>query len=94
MAEQDGRTDLGNDIMIHGNAVSTGCLAVGNKAIEELFALAVDTHFKQWKVILAPFDPRIEKEPEISGSAVPSWYQELLAELKNEIEKLPIGSEN
>lgn len=93
-AEQDGRTDLGNDIMIHGNAVSIGCLAIGNKAIEEPFALAVDTSFKQWKVILAPFDPRIEKEPEISGSAVPSWYQELLADLEYEIEKLPLESEN
>src|SRR5262245_43678129 len=41
-AEEDGRVDLGGDIMIHGSWTSAGCLAVGDDAAEELFVLAAD----------------------------------------------------
>jgi murein L,D-transpeptidase YafK len=34
----------GSDIYIHGGAVSIGCLALGDDAIEELFLLAQNTH--------------------------------------------------
>ena len=38
-ARAEGRTQLGGDIMIHGSAVSIGCLAVGDVAAEDLFVL-------------------------------------------------------
>jgi hypothetical protein len=36
-AKAEGRTNLGGDIMIHGRAVSIGCLAMGDEAAEDLF---------------------------------------------------------
>jgi hypothetical protein len=42
-ARRDRRTDLGGDIFVHGRAVSIGCVALGDPAIEELFVLAADT---------------------------------------------------
>src|SRR4030095_1321078 len=39
-AAEDGRTELGADIMVHGSDVSVGCLAMGDEAAEELFVLA------------------------------------------------------
>lgn len=36
MAQADGRTRLGNAIMINGGAVSVGCLAMGDDAAEDL----------------------------------------------------------
>src|SRR6185312_1007254 len=42
-AARESRTNLGGDIMIHGSAVSVGCLAMGDEAAEDLFVLAADT---------------------------------------------------
>ena len=47
MAKADGRTNLGGDIMIHGSNVSVGCVAVGDKASEDLFVLASDAGRQQ-----------------------------------------------
>jgi murein L,D-transpeptidase YafK len=44
MAAREKRTRLGGDIMIHGNSVSIGCVAIGDPAIEELFTLVADTN--------------------------------------------------
>ena len=44
--------------MIHGNAVSIGCLAMGNSGAEDLFVLAADTGLKNITVVLSPFDFR------------------------------------
>jgi hypothetical protein len=57
-AEIEGRTDLGNEIFIHGGAVSVGCLAIGDWAIENLFVLVADVGLEHVQVILAPRDPR------------------------------------
>lgn len=35
-----GKTDLGGDIMIHGNCVSIGCLAMSDERIQELWLMA------------------------------------------------------
>ena len=58
MALRDGRKDLGGDIMIHGKNLSTGCLAMGDEAVEELFVLAAQTGLSNVKVIIAPTDFR------------------------------------
>jgi len=53
MAFFEGRNRLGGDIMIHGNAVSIGCLAMGDRAAEDLFVLAADTGLAKIDVVLA-----------------------------------------
>ena len=39
IAADEGRSDLGGDIFIHGQAVSVGCLAMGDTVAEELFCV-------------------------------------------------------
>lgn len=57
-ADREGRTRPGGDIFIHGNAVSIGCLAMGDRAIEELFTLVARAGTAKVKVVIAPSDPR------------------------------------
>jgi hypothetical protein len=57
-ARREGRTEPGSDIFIHGRAVSIGCLAMGDRVIEELFVLAAETGPENFKVVIAPRDPR------------------------------------
>ena len=58
VADAEGRTDLGGEIFIHGSAVSIGCLAMGDRAIENLFVLVADVGIENVEVIVAPRDPR------------------------------------
>lgn len=37
-----GKTDLGGDIMIHGECVTIGCIPLENKPIEEIYVLCVE----------------------------------------------------
>jgi hypothetical protein len=72
----DGRANLGSDIMIHGDAVSIGCLAMGDSAAEDLFVLAADTGLKNMDVILSPIDFRTHALPR-PMPPVPAWTSEL-----------------
>lgn len=67
MAKREGRTGLGGDIFIHGSSVSIGCVAIGNAAIEELYALVADVGKGKIDVVIVPYDFR--KRP-IPGSGV------------------------
>jgi hypothetical protein len=55
-AKEEKRHHLGSDILIHGSRWSTGCLAMGNEPIEEMFVLAHDTGIKNISLIFAPCD--------------------------------------
>lgn len=79
-AVEDGRTDLGGDIYIHGRELSVGCLAIGDQAIDELFVLAARVGPQHIKVIIAPNDLR-EKEPVTNLKKQPEWVPELYAKL-------------
>lgn len=81
MAAKDGRKDLGGDIMIHGKALSAGCLAVGDEAAEELFVLAAEVGLPNVKLIIAPTDFR--RQPPASGQIAgqPDWLPLLYAEV-------------
>lgn len=57
-ATAEGRTEPGSHIFIHGKAVSIGCLAMGDKGIEQLFTLVHDVGVSHIQVIIAPTDPR------------------------------------
>ena len=88
-AASEGRTNLGGDIMIHGNQVSIGCVAVGDKAAEDLFILAADTGLPNITVVLSPVDFRtgatLPKEAKL-----PAWTASLYPEIKARLAELPL----
>lgn len=85
---EDGRRRLGGDIMIHGNAVSIGCLAMGDEVAEDLFVLAADTGLARIAVILAPWDLRRHAPP--GGDVpLPAWAPGLYASIADALRRLP-----
>jgi hypothetical protein len=86
-ARKENRTKLGGDIMIHGAAVSIGCLAMGDEVAEDLFVLAADTGIERIKVILSPVDFRAGKSVPKDVKA-PDWAPTLYAEIKTNLVKL------
>jgi len=83
----DGRSELGSDIMIHGKAVSIGCLAMGDKAAEDLFVLAAQTGIDNISVILSPVDFRSRGLP-AQMPQIPDWTPELYDLIRKELKKL------
>ena len=75
-AVQDGRRRLGNDIYIHGKSLSVGCLAIGDKAIDQLFLLARRVGLYHVTVIIAPNDLRHAKPATLSFMQ-PKWLPDL-----------------
>jgi hypothetical protein len=86
IARQQGRTNLGGDIMIHGGAASIGCLAMGDPAAEDLFVLSAETGIQNVTIILVPFDMRRRAVPPELDS---DWRRELYSELRARISELP-----
>jgi hypothetical protein len=85
--DADGRRQLGGDIMIHGNQVSIGCLAMGDVVAEDLFVLAADTGLRRIAVILAPHDLR--REPAPTGGGLPAWTPALYTSIADALRRLP-----
>ncbi len=85
-AKDDGRSDLGGDIMIHGSNVSIGCLAMGDEAAEDLFVLAAITGIKNVRVIIAPVDFRVSDE---GAPSSPEWTAELYRQIKKAMAQFP-----
>ena len=75
-AIQDGRTDLGGDIMIHGGHATIGCIPIGDDAIEELFYFVAMIGKENTKVIIAPYDMRKSRNRELESSSL-LWYGDL-----------------
>lgn len=88
-AAKEGRTDLGGDIMIHGGAVSIGCLAMGDEVAEDLFVLAADTGLTNLTLIIAPVDFRVGKTLPKTAK-LPSWSETLYSEIKTRLASLPL----
>ena len=86
MGTRDGRVELGGDIMIHGSAVSTGCLAMGDDVAEELFTLAARIGMARMEVVIAPTDLRLKHH---EAPADPPWLAELYAGLGERLRALP-----
>jgi len=57
-AAEDGRTNLGGDIFIHGRDKTVGCIPIGDDAIEEVFLLASKKIQNKIKVVISPVDFR------------------------------------
>ncbi len=84
MATKEKRTNLGGDIMIHGNQVTIGCIPIGDKNIEELYFLAEKVGIANIKVILAPVDFR-KINVNITKKNKHPWLKELYADIKKEM---------
>jgi hypothetical protein len=78
-AATEGRTRLGGDIYIHGKAVSIGCLALGDRAIEELYLLLADTGLSNASIVLAP-----STTPTVPRGA-PRWWGPLYESIRTEL---------
>jgi hypothetical protein len=89
-AQAEGRTNLGGDIMIHGRAVSVGCLAMGDEAAEDLFVLAALTGVKNIEVILSPVDFRVRDLAHLPEGA-PAWTAERYARIKEALARFMRG---
>lgn len=80
----EGRSEPGTNIFIHGKAVSIGCLAMGDRVIEELFVLVYDVGRNNVRVIIAPTDPR---KISLTVGDHPAWVAELYHVLESEFSK-------
>ena len=78
---EDGRTNLGGDIMIHGSNCSVGCLAMGDPAAEDLFVLVADTGIENARIILTPVDFRTSQMPADVGNP-PPWADALYSSIR------------
>ncbi len=87
-ALEEGRDakNLGSDIMIHGKSASSGCLAVGDPAIEELFLLCAETGLDRIELVIAPCDLRTTSA-QLDGSS-PSWTTPLHTQIKERLATL------
>jgi murein L,D-transpeptidase YafK len=79
-AKADKRVKLGGDIMLHGKAVTIGCVPVGDDAIEDIFYLAHAVGIRNVSVIIAPYDMRKGRKPELERSKL-KWYPDLCREI-------------
>jgi len=82
-ARRDQRSSPGSNIFIHGKAVSIGCLAMGDAAIEDLFVLVHDVGRDKVQVIIAPNDPRTQPLRPPPGSA--PWVAGLYRQIEKQL---------
>ncbi len=73
--------ELGSDIMIHGGAASTGCLAVGDPAIEEIFLLVSRAGLDQAELLILP-------DEKLTVTDDRPWVNDLYARLRGRMGEL------
>lgn len=88
-AKSEHRRKLGCDILIHGSRWSTGCLAMGNEPIEEMFVLAYDCGIKNIRLIFAPCNLNAQK-PKLDFTKQPAWLPALYKRLSYALKDYPI----
>lgn len=87
MAAAEKRKDLGGDIEIHGGSGSTGCLAMGDPSIDELYELVKKIGQRKVTVVIAPFDMRLEADKELPDE--PEWTNTLYETIRAQLSELP-----
>src|SRR5262245_45612134 len=94
-AAVDGRERVGGDIMIHGGALSDGCLPIGDEGIEEMFALVDRIGIENVRVIVSPFDlRRVDSRTAASRvTARPPWLGELYATIIDALRPFAIATD-
>lgn len=88
-AMKDGRSRLGNNIFLHGKDKSVGCLAVGDRSIDQLFLLARRVGLSHIQLIISPNDLRKDKAA-TSNFAQPRWLPELYKQLEQTLKQFPM----
>jgi murein L,D-transpeptidase YafK len=88
-ATREGREKPGSNIFIHGSAWSSGCLAIGNRYVEELFYLVGRVGLEQAGVLILPYDFR-RSEIRLKADA-PEWLGQLYAHLKLRMDDFPLA---
>jgi murein L,D-transpeptidase YafK len=88
VAQADGRTNLGGDIMIHGSNVSVGCLAIGDTAAEEVFVLSALVGKENVNVIVSPTDFR-KPGAALDPFDKPGWVRELYDTIRVALRSFP-----
>jgi hypothetical protein len=88
-ARAEGREKPGSNIYIHGSAWSKGCLAVGNRTVEELYVMVSRIGEDKAHVLIAPHDFRAVGAAETQGQ--PAWVDELYAYLGNRLKDFPLA---
>jgi hypothetical protein len=86
VARKQGRENLGGDIMIHGSDVSVGCLAMGDRAAEEIFVLVALAGPENTRILLSPVDFRREA---LQGPEPSPWVREIYDRLAEALGHLP-----
>lgn len=81
IARLERRRHLGNNIFLHGKNVSVGCLAVGDKAIDQIFLLVSKVGLTKTVIIIAPNDMR-KAPPATSLKGKPKWLSLLYKKIK------------
>lgn len=84
-AAEEGRTEPGSNIFIHGKDRSVGCLAIGDQPIEELFVLAKSVGLDAVSVVVAPYDPA-PGETLVPTEGAPSWTADLYETIGAELQ--------
>ncbi|MBX7256820.1 MAG: hypothetical protein K1Y02_10690 [Candidatus Hydrogenedentes bacterium] len=82
-AREEGRTNLGGDIYIHGKSASVGCMAIGDAAIEELFYLAHAVGLANTRIMVIPNDFRKTGVPD--AQSMPAKVHELYGTIEAEL---------
>ncbi len=88
-ASKEGRTHLGDNIFLHGKDLSVGCLAIGDRAIDQLFLLGRRVGLSHIQMIIAPNDLRKGK-PETASFAQPRWLPELYKQIQTALTQFPV----
>ena len=91
-AAEEGRTEPGSEIMIHGSEHSRGCLAMGDEVSEDLFVLTALAGIENTTIILTPIDFRKDSLGELPDGA-PAWSREIYRQLKAELVRYPAPDE-
>jgi hypothetical protein len=89
-ASRDGRNHLGSNIFLHGKSLSVGCLAVGNKAIDQLFLLVHRVGLSHVRLIISPNDLRRGK-PATPNFAQPRWLPDLYRQIEHALHQFPLN---
>jgi len=88
-ATAERRRRLGDHIYIHGKALSVGCLAVGDKAMNELFLLTHRVGLDHVQLIIAPYDLR-RTQPNYTHLSEPRWLPTLYQTIKLALNHFPL----
>ena len=88
-AAREGREQPGSNIFIHGSAWSAGCLAVGNRYVEELFYLVGKLGMDKAGVLIVPYDFR-RRGIKVSADS-PAWVSRLYAYLNLRLAAFPLA---